>query len=75
MKESGSRDQTFAKAEEKSFIPVALFTRAIGLTASAMARAGKNFKMEISMKASGKTIQCMALAHLLESVEINMLEN
>ena len=55
MTETGSRDQTFARAEDKSFIPSVIFTRAIGQTTTdAVARAGRSMQVAISMKVNGK---------------------
>ena len=60
MRESGSRDQIFARAEDNSFVRIVVnFTRAILQIANGLARAGQSKKMVISMKVNGKKTKNM----------------
>ena len=75
MKEKCSGDQTCAMAEDNFFFPMVTFTRAIGQTTNAMARAETSIKTGISMRVNLKMMHITALARILGSMEGNMLEN
>ena len=60
MTETGSRDQTFARAEDKSLLSMVLFTRAIGQTTNAVVRAGlSKLTALLSMKVNIKKTNAM----------------